>query len=189
MSTYAGSLNGRGDASGLCGGGFVDVTGVEQQYRGLHIHAVLGQFFGSLSGRKTTLRNLTEDTEGYRICGQRHVGAKTVNLDRIIGSEGRSRDFDSSFRPLKTHTRQRWFSVARAYHQDVPLPAVDLIQVGDAYYVRDGNHRVSVSKARGVLAIDANVTELFLAPRTAQEVAENAAGWIGGRTAMAGAAA
>ena len=53
---------------------------------------------------------------------------------------------------------QRWQSVANALDEGVPLPPVQLIQVGAAYYVRDGHHRVSVNRALGQEVIEADVT-------------------------------
>ena len=43
---------------------------------------------------------------------------------------------------------------------DVTLPPVDLYKIGDVYFVRDGNHRVSVARQLGQVDIDAYVTEL-----------------------------
>jgi hypothetical protein len=183
-STYAGFMGNSGMSYGLSGAGEANL---DSDYRSLHMRAVVGQLLGRITGRQTALRSLSKDLEGYRICGQRHVGIKSVSLDRIIGSEGRSEDFDSQFRPLKTHTRDRWTSVARARAKDIPLPAIDLIQVGDDYYVRDGNHRVSVAKARGQVSIDASITELMLAPRPAQELPTQTIGWAMGRMAAAAA--
>ena len=180
-SAYAGVWN---NSSGDCGMG--DAI-IEQEYSSLHRRAVLSRLFGRIIGRETGLQSLAEALSGYRICGQRHIGLKTVKLETIVGSEGRSDDFDCRFRPLRTHTQRRWQSVARAREQDVPLPAIDLIQVGDEYYVRDGNHRVSVAKARGQLSIDANITELLVAPRPALEVPALTTGWAGGLTAAAAA--
>jgi hypothetical protein len=39
-----------------------------------------------------------------------------------------------------------------------PLPPVELIQVGDVYFVRDGHHRISVARMMGQDSIDAEVT-------------------------------
>jgi hypothetical protein len=55
---------------------------------------------------------------------------------------------------------QRWSRVDRAYHQGVELPAVSLYKIGDSYFVRDGNHRVSVAKYHKAVAIDAEVVEI-----------------------------
>jgi hypothetical protein len=49
-------------------------------------------------------------------------------------------------------------SVAKARLQGATLPPVDLVQVSDVYFVRDGHHRISVAKALGQVDIDADVT-------------------------------
>jgi hypothetical protein len=60
---------------------------------------------------------------------------------------------------VQRSTRQRWQSIDRAFYEDVDLPPVQLYKVGDAYFVKDGNHRVSVARERGVQFIDAEVIE------------------------------
>ena len=87
-------------------------------------------------------------------------GMKTVEVEKIVGSVGRCRDFDSSFLPVKVTMRGRWGRVDRAYHQWVELPAVSLYKIGETYFVVDGNHRVSVARYHGVAAIDAEVVEI-----------------------------
>ena len=44
--------------------------------------------------------------------------------------------------------------------ESVELPPVELFKIGDIYFVRDGNHRVSVARQQGQNYIDAYVTEL-----------------------------
>jgi hypothetical protein len=87
-------------------------------------------------------------------------GIRPVEVEKIVGSVGRSRDFDGSFLPRKKSMCQRWWRVDRAYHQGVELPAVSLYKIGDEYFVRDGNHRVSVARYHGAAAIDAEVVEI-----------------------------
>ena len=92
--------------------------------------------------------------------GQAYRGMRIVEVEKITGSVGRYRDFDGSFLPRKKSMAQRWNRVDRAYHQGVELPAVSLYKIGEAYFVRDGNHRVSVARYHGVAAIDAEVVEI-----------------------------
>ena len=92
--------------------------------------------------------------------GGKHIGHQTVPLQQIVGSENRVYDFDAHFYPKRSHIEERWVGVARARLTGVPLPPVDLVQVGDAYYVRDGHHRVSVARALGEAYIEANVVAL-----------------------------
>jgi hypothetical protein len=47
-----------------------------------------------------------------------------------------------------------------AHLSNITLPAIKLYEIGGLYFVRDGNHRVSVAKSQGVMAIDAEVIEL-----------------------------
>ena len=77
---------------------------------------------------------------------------------RITGSEGRTREFDHTFRPLRAHSGPRWQRVAAAWLAGEPLPPVELIQVGAVYYVRDGHHRISVARALDLTHIEAVVT-------------------------------
>ncbi|MDA3809059.1 MAG: transcriptional regulator [Spirochaetaceae bacterium] len=91
---------------------------------------------------------------------QTYRGMRVVNIDKIIGSEGRYKDFTQAFLPRKEHLRQRWENIDRAHLSDIILPPISLFKIGDVYFVRDGNHRVSVAKMQGTLAIDAEVVEL-----------------------------
>ena len=75
-------------------------------------------------------------------------GLTIVPVDQIVGSEGRHLDFDRGFLPRQSHTRSRWMSIDKAYLQNVNLPPVELVKIDQVYFVRDGNHRVSVAKSR-----------------------------------------
>lgn len=91
------------------------------------------------------------------VYGTSYSGIKVVPIYSIIGSEGRFTDFDMEFHPISEMVRERWVNMAIAYQSRVSLPPVWLIQIGDAYFVRDGHHRVSVSRAFGQTAIYAEV--------------------------------
>lgn len=94
----------------------------------------------------------------HKISGRHYLGIQTVRISQIKGSEGRCEDFDADFHPIRTHTRARWISIARARLLGKPLPPVELILIGDMYFVRDGHHRISVAQANGQEAIEAEVT-------------------------------
>jgi hypothetical protein len=87
-------------------------------------------------------------------------GMQTVPIKLIIGSEGRYRDFNKAFLPRRGYLRDRWTRVDRAHLENVTLPPIQLYEIGGVYFVRDGNHRVSVAKTQGVEQIDAEVTSL-----------------------------
>jgi len=92
--------------------------------------------------------------------GQHYTGMREVPLDAIIGSVSRYNDFDRAFLPRQTHTRDRWENVDSAHLQDIILPPIEVYQIGDAYFVKDGNHRVSVARLKGQAYIDAYVIRL-----------------------------
>jgi hypothetical protein len=91
---------------------------------------------------------------------QIYKGVQTVPIKLIVGSEGRYHDFNRYFLPKADHLRGRWQRVDEAHLQDIILPAIQLYEIGGAYFVRDGNHRVSVAKMQGVEFIDAEVIGL-----------------------------
>ena len=69
------------------------------------------------------------------------LGTRTVQVEKIVGSVGRHRDFDATFMPARSSLRARWKWIDRAFHRG-----------------EDGNHRVSVARLHGVEWIDAVVT-------------------------------
>jgi hypothetical protein len=97
-------------------------------------------------------RRVSPEGESYR-------GLQTVRIDQIVGSMDRFQDFDRTYFPRKRFTAGRWQNVDRSYYQDVRLPPIQLYKVGDVYFVKDGNHRVSVAREKGQEFIDAEVIE------------------------------
>ena len=91
---------------------------------------------------------------------ERSSGLQVVPLDQIVGSVDRGRDFDRRFRPTSARSRGRWEQIAAAARRGESFPPVDLMKVGQLYFVRDGHHRVSVARALGRTDIDAYVTEV-----------------------------
>jgi len=116
-----------------------------------------GRVWAALSGRPGYLIPLTEVHAAGTVRARRAAGMQTVPIARIGGSEGRSRDFDRNFNPLRSHAMERWLRVAEAQQRGVSLPLVQLIRVGELYFVRDGHHRISVARALGQQEIDAEV--------------------------------
>jgi hypothetical protein len=92
---------------------------------------------------------------------ERRLGLKVVPISAIVGTVDRERDFDRHFRPTSARVRSRWEQIAAAMRRGEALPPVDLIKVGEIYFVSDGHHRVSVACALGHTDIDAYVTEVI----------------------------
>jgi len=91
---------------------------------------------------------------------QVYLGMREVPVSDIVGSVGRHRDFDRAFLPSKPDLGNRWRRIDEIMDRGEVLPPVSLYKIGDAYFVQDGNHRVSVARQRGVEMIDAEVVEL-----------------------------
>lgn len=89
-----------------------------------------------------------------------YVGMKVIPIEKIVGSEGRYKDFDNQFFPKNSSIKERWEHVDEAVLNDIILPPIKVYELAGLYFVRDGNHRVSVAKSKGVEFIDAEVTSL-----------------------------
>ena len=118
--------------------------------------------WAALTGHSRCLLALEEVRQGGHVSiGEQSrfdVETRLVPMDRILGSEGRCGDFDRDVNPLHEHGRERWLRIAAARRRGVPLPPVDLVQIGDLYFVQDGHHRISVARALGQTDIEARVT-------------------------------
>jgi hypothetical protein len=113
-----------------------------------------------LQGQKDDMLSFHDVRTILRPRSESYLGMRTVPLSRIVGSEGRYRDFNRSFLPRSQHLKSRWTNVTLAHYRQVNLPAIKLYEIGGVYFVRDGNHRVSVARSRGVEFIDAEVVSL-----------------------------
>ena len=101
-----------------------------------------------------------EVLEALGFVSERRIGLQVVPIGEIVGTVDRGRDFDRRFRPTSSRVRSRWEQIAAAMRRGESLPPVDLIRIGEIFFVRDGHHRVSVACALGHADIDAYVTEV-----------------------------
>jgi hypothetical protein len=102
-----------------------------------------------------------EVVEALGRTGERDLGLRTIALDSIVGSVDRTRDFDRRFRPMSMRVRPRWERIALAQRRGEAMPPIEVYRIGDAHFVRDGHHRVSVARAQGQTVIDAHVIEVL----------------------------
>jgi hypothetical protein len=93
--------------------------------------------------------------------GERRLGLQTIDLDSIVGSVDRTREFDRSFRPTSRRVRRRWQGIATAIRRGEAMPPIEVYRVGVLHFVIDGHHRVSVARQLGLEKIDAMVTEII----------------------------
>jgi hypothetical protein len=130
--------------------------------------AMLSRIQHFLNTDKDRLLSFNDVKDILKPTNQVYQGARTVPLKLIIGSEGRYRDFNKYFLPKSEHLRSRWERVDEAHIRDITLPPIQLYEIGGVYFVRDGNHRVSVARMQNVEYIDAEVislaTEISITP-------------------------
>jgi hypothetical protein len=93
--------------------------------------------------------------------GERRLGLETIDLDSIVGTVDRGREFDRRFRPTTGRVRPRWERIATAQRRGQAMPPIDVYRIGELHFVRDGHHRVSVARAMGYDSIEAWVTEVI----------------------------
>lgn len=124
--------------------------------------AAMQRFWAGVKGESLDLLQFDEISAKLHAVNKSGKVLESVPLSKIIGSVGRTSDFDRNFLPLSDADEQRWANVKT--HMISPmshgLPPVDLYKIGKAYFVLDGNHRVSVAKQAGFEEIEAYVTEI-----------------------------
>lgn len=95
------------------------------------------------------------------IYGQSYRGVREVPVEKIVGTTtNRYADFDRAFLPAQARTKSRWKKIDELRMQEFHLPPIQLYQVGEVYFVRDGHHRVSVARQTGQQYIDAEIIEM-----------------------------
>ncbi len=122
--------------------------------------AFLTQLYSTLglSRQPVHLLSFEEVQEKLRLNQNAYRGLQQVPLDQIVGSVGRYNDFTRTFLPLMENDSWRWRRVAEL-QTETGLPPIELYKVGDAYFVKDGNHRVSVARQFNMRTIEAYVWE------------------------------
>ncbi|MGD2040655.1 MAG: hypothetical protein PVH11_07495 [Anaerolineae bacterium] len=126
-------------------------------YNRARTRAWLRRLWSVLTQRRQCLLDLSEVEKQCSIRHRHYRGIQTVCLDQIRGSDGRCRDFDRAFYPSQEHNRGRWLAIATLQESGTILPPVQLVQVGEIYFVQDGHHRISVARASGKACIEAEV--------------------------------
>ncbi|MDR0689503.1 MAG: transcriptional regulator [Spirochaetaceae bacterium] len=122
--------------------------------------AILSRIQHFMNTDKDKLLSFNDVKEILKPKNQTYKGMQTVPINLIVGSEGRYRDFNKYFLPKSDHLKSRWVRVDEAHIRDIILPPIQLYEIGGVYFVRDGNHRVSVARSQGIEMIDAEVISL-----------------------------
>lgn len=128
-----------------------------QARRRVFFQRILSLFTGH---QPASLLPFEQVRDKLKIRGQHYAGVQSIPLDRIAGTVGRYHEFNRAFLPTQEFIRERWKNVYAAAHSQAGFPSIDVYQIGDVYFVRDGHHRVSVLKELGATTVEATVTKL-----------------------------
>ena len=131
-----------------------------QSFNAARRRAFIQGILAELTGRPDDLLSFDEVQERFHLSEPtKGISLEEIPLDKIVGSMGRYRDFNRAFLPRAPIDPARWTRIERL-HGRTDLPPIDVFKVGDVYFVRDGNHRVSVARARQQDTIRARVAEI-----------------------------
>ena len=111
------------------------------------------------TGRSNSLLSFEEVRQELRLQDSSYRGLQEIELDKIVGSTGRYRDFTRTFLPKSDQSAERWRRVSNVAQELQGFPPIEVYQVGEVYFVRDGNHRVSVARMNKAKTIEAYVIE------------------------------
>jgi nucleotide-binding universal stress UspA family protein len=129
-------------------------------FRRARRQAALNDIIAGWTGRSTNLLSFEDVRHKLKagVSGQRRL--EDIPLDAIVGSVGRYADFNRQFLPLHDSDEDRWARVKTAMEGLSGVPPIEVYKLGNAYFVLDGNHRVSVARRAGNSHIQAYVTEV-----------------------------
>ncbi len=131
-------------------------------FRQAHQRASLLEVLARLTGQSVELLSYEEVLNKLRLTGRATRGVREIPVGAIVGTVGRCTDFTRTFLPRKGSDEQRWASLKAFVQQNSldALPPIEVYQIGAAYFVQDGHHRVSIARQMGVEFIAAHVTEV-----------------------------
>jgi hypothetical protein len=131
-----------------------------ERFRRSVTQAQMADLLGLITGGEHDLVSYDQVANRVRARQQIERGTQMVPLEQIVGSVGRYRDFTRTFLPRAGVNQERWTRLDAALNSMEGFPPVELFKIGEVYFVKDGNHRVSVARANGATHIEAYVTEL-----------------------------
>ncbi len=122
--------------------------------------AQLQEILSRLTGGPNELLSYEEVRQKLKAIESSTRILKEIPLDAIIGSVGRYNDFTRDFLPRMESDLTRWASVMEQTIGLEGLPPIEVYKIGEVYFVKDGNHRVSVARTLEASHIQAYVTEV-----------------------------
>lgn len=118
--------------------------------------ALRDEVSAKLTGRDTRMLPFDEIRHKLRQQHPLYQGIQEIPVENVVGSVGRYKEFNRHFLPLNDSIKARWIGVDKLA-QSKGWPPIEVYHVGDVYFVKDGNHRLSVAKQMGLPTIEAHV--------------------------------
>jgi nucleotide-binding universal stress UspA family protein len=131
-----------------------------RDFRMLRRRADIEALLARIRGKSADLLSYEDVRKKLRAGGGTDRGVQDIPLAAIVGSVDRYEDFSRSFLPRRDNDASRWVRVELATLSLQGLPPIEVYQIGQVYFVLDGNHRVSVARQLGATHIEAHVTEV-----------------------------
>jgi hypothetical protein len=140
--------------------GGVRLSSAVEDFRHARRQANLQQVVARLTGKSAELLSYEDVRQKLKAIELSGKELKDIPLDAIVGSVGRYTDFTRSFLPRQDSDEDRWARVKVAMTDMRGVPPIQVYQIGQAYFVQDGNHRVSIARRLGATHIEAYVTQV-----------------------------
>lgn len=140
--------------------GELDQQSAVHDFRQARRKAAMEQIVSFLRGDSSELLSYEEVRKKLKARTSGSHRLQEIPLDAIVGSVGRYADFTRNFLPRMDEDERRWARVQAAAFSPTGVPPIEVYQIGDAYFVLDGNHRVSVARQSGAKYIEAYVTKI-----------------------------
>jgi nucleotide-binding universal stress UspA family protein len=131
-----------------------------RDFRSMRRRADIEALMARLRGRSANLLSYDDVRKKLKVSGGADRGVQDIPLDAIVGSVDRYDDFSRTFLPRRDNDAHRWARVEMATLSLTGLPPIEVYQIGQVYFVLDGNHRVSVARQLGATHIEAHITEV-----------------------------
>ncbi len=126
------------------------------------LKAAMQEVLSRLTRKSNELISYDDVAEKLKLQARSDRGIHEIPIEAIVGSVGRYTDFTRTFLPRRADDQERWARVKTLMIDPTGtgMEPIEVYKVGDAYFVLDGNHRVSVARHEGFKFIEAHIIEI-----------------------------
>lgn len=136
------------------------LSAAREDFRRARQRAAMEDLLARWQGKSLNLLSFEDVRRKLRATDMAERGLQDIPLSAIVGTTGRYSEFTRTFLPRPGVSEERWAGVRQAATDAAGLPPIQVYKIGDAYFVRDGHHRISVAHELGAETISAYVTEV-----------------------------